>query len=183
MALQINANTVITDGIAINNIAGFDATSAKAMSRAIVNNSTIEDGTTVRARRSDVVSKSASGSIQHSFFGIQQSGNVNLFFEALSTLSTVTSQATIVRYRNGASSTIFTQNLTNTSYSSFNTTQTVIAGDTFEFRIAGGTAGDTKIGFTNSTGRMANASVRTSASTVYMPANGNQYFWYTVEQT
>jgi hypothetical protein len=182
MALIVNANTIISDSREFNNVSAFDNSSAIAITSAIVNATTIEDGTTVRARRSDEVSKLSTGFVQHSFFGIQQSGNVNLFFEALSTLSTVTSQATIVRYRNGSSSTILTQNLTNTTYSSFDTTQTVIAGDTFEFRIQGGSVITGK-GEVQSTGRMRNASIRTSSDTVYIPANGSTYFWYTLSQT
>jgi hypothetical protein len=174
MAFQINANTVIADSAAVSNVSAFDTTSAKSVVRALVNATTIEDGTTVRFQRTAEISKAGTGFVDVLGCGFQQSGNVNLFFEALSTSILSTSQAVIVRFRNGSSSTILTQNLTNSSYSSFNTTQTVIAGDAFLFRIQG---------TSTATGRMRNASVRTSSDTVYRPANSDVYFWYTLSQT
>ena len=187
MAFQINSTTVITDAVAINNVTGFDNTSAQAITRAVIQGTTLETGETKRAGRPSIASRGGGAAltpVTHSHFGFQQKGDVTFYHESLSTSASISSQATIISYRNGASATVATFTLTNTVYTARTSNQAVLPGDIFEFRIRGGALVLGK-STTNSTGRMQNSEIRTSTNTVYIPTQGSavvDYFWFTSAQ-
>jgi hypothetical protein len=180
MAFQINTTTVISDDRALNNIAELDATSAASIAAALMQQNTIEPGTTVRASRDTAVGVNGLTFINHSFWSFIQKGTVNFYFEGRVDNASGPGSARIVRNRNGATSTVISQSLTSTTYTAYNTDQSVLPGDIFFFDVRGGSY-QTGKGTVNTNGFIRNVRLRTSTGTVYIPGAGisGSYFWYT----
>jgi hypothetical protein len=184
MAFQINTTTVISDTRALNNIAELDATSATSIAAALMQQNTIAPGTTVRASRDTEVARSGALFINHSFWSFIQKGTVNFSFEGRVDDASGPGSARIVRNRNGATSTVISQSLTSTTYTAYNTDQSVLPGDIFFFDVRGGaySIGTGKNSYSiSTTGLLRNVRLRTSTGTVYIPGAGTSgsYFWYT----
>jgi hypothetical protein len=164
MAFQINTTTVISDTRALNNITALDATSAAAIAAALMQQNTIEPGTTVRASRDTAVGANGPFFINHSFWSFIQKGTVNFYFEGLVNDANGPGSARIVRNRNGATSTVISQSLTSTTYTAYNTDQSVLPGDIFFFDVRGGQyqSGKNTI---NTNGFLRNVRLRTSTGT------------------
>jgi hypothetical protein len=147
----------------------------------LITSNTIASGTTERANVNFEVSRFNTGFTTHSFYGFIQKGTVNFTFDIRTDSGSATATGQIIRFRAGSQSTVLTQTTLSTSYVTFNSDQSVLPGDKFEFRVSGGgyTVGKDTI-FT--TGFMRNVKLRTSNVTYYVPSSGTGYTWYTLAQ-
>lgn len=185
MAIKISGTNVIGNSRELLNISSLDVGSMQAVTKALITANTIASGTTIRAGRDTVISRVGASFIEASRFGVLQKGVINFYFEGLTTSTSGAGAASILRARDGSSSTILTQSLTTTSYVAYNTDQNVRPGDIFIYQIRGGSfsSGGKNNTVTDTTGRIRHMRVRTSSGTYYIPTLTSDFFGWTKEQT
>lgn len=138
MAFVINSTSVITDALALSNIASLDQPTADAVAYALMTQNTLVTGTTIRASR-DAEVTSPNEYRTHSWWSFIQKGTVNFYFEARVDAAGSAGGAVVEfrRTRNNATSTIFTQSITGTTYTGFNTNVSILPGDYIQVYIKG----------------------------------------------
>ena len=182
MAFNINSTTVITDNRDLNNIIELDSVSGSSVVRQFVTGTSLETGTTVRASRDTQIGRTGTGPIFIiSNLGLIQKGTVNFYFESYVTNSLGPASVVITRYRNGSSSAVFTQSVSATSYTAYNTDQSVLPGDRFDITLAGGSYSDGKTSV-STTGYIRNLRMRTASTTPYFPIYADNNFYFALSQ-
>jgi len=148
----------------------------------LITSNTIASGTIERTSVPAIVSHSGpTGSTIHSFHGFIQKGITNFIFDIRTSSASANAIGQIVRVRAGTETTVLSQTTISTSNVSFNSDQSVLPGDRFEFRITGGSFGDGKFP-TLTSGFMQNVKIRTSNVTYYIPSSGVGYTSNTLAQ-
>jgi hypothetical protein len=168
MAIKISSSTVISDALALNNIASLDTASATSIVKAFDLNTSITAGATAKARRTATVSATASaGYTLQCQYTMIQSGSVR--FAITASVASLNGQGLIrvMRNRAGTSTSVFSSSLTTTS-TVYTTDQTVEFGDEYDIQVSGTSTGSGK-STNNYTATCTQSELRAGTTDVYIP--------------
>jgi hypothetical protein len=168
MAIKIAGTTVISDAIALNNVASLDTTSATSIVRAFHDNTSITAGATAKARRTATVADSGSSTVYslHCTYTMIQSGSVRFAITAFSS-SNGQGLIRVLRTRAGTATSVFSSSLTTTS-TVYTTDQTVEFGDKYDIEVTGTSTGSGK-SLVNYTGTITQSELRAGTTDIYIP--------------
>lgn len=169
MAIKISSSTVISNALALNNIASLDTASATSIVRAFHDNTSITAGATAKARRTaTVTSASASAGYQlQCQYTMIQTGSVR--FAITASVATTSGQGLIrvMRNRAGTATSVFSSSLTTTS-TVYTTDQTVEFGDEYDIEVSGTSTGSGK-SLVNYAATITQTELRAGTTDIYIP--------------
>jgi hypothetical protein len=169
MAIKISSSTVISDALALNNIASLDTASATSIVKAFDLNTSITAGATAKARRTATVSSAsaAAGYQLQCQYTMIQSGSVRFAITASVAISNGQGLIRVMRNRAGTSTSVFSSSLTTTS-TVYTTDQTVEFGDEYDIQVSGTSTGSGKSLVTYAA-TITQSELRAGTTDVYIP--------------